>query len=197
MLLRFVIVLAYIITFPAHSYFFFFFLLYSIPDCSIPWPDLGFFKVYIYITYMRLLIKHTHLQKADLKWINSSHQIGIRHSRPSKQLSLSTNSIQSTKPSHIKSAMRYLQVVLVITTTTVTHMVKGLQCDSNCAACWKNGDERGADTKFSCNNSDCGSTCPEGYGWIHCAMSERCRYVEELSDFIKYCVPRLCISWLP
>ena len=77
--------------------------------------------------------------------------------------------------------MRYLQVILVFT-TTFTHMVTvsgfSLQCDSNCAACWKNGDSRsGEDTKFLCNNSFCGGTCPEGYGWLHCASSERCRYV--------------------
>ena len=73
------------------------------------------------------------------------------------------------------SIMRlYLQVSLSIM-ATFTHMVLvlGLKCSSGCAACWKDNDLSGTDTKFSCSG-DCGSTCPPGYHGIHCAKYSRC-----------------------
>lgn len=69
-----------------------------------------------------------------------------------------------------------LQIALVIATTlTHTALVLGLTCDSACAACWKDN-APGVDTKFACDplTGKCGSTCPEGYHWIHCATYARC-----------------------
>ena len=76
----------------------------------------------------------------------------------------------------VRSTMKLcLQVTLVITAIfTNMALVSGLSCDSNCAACWKVDDITGEDTKFTCNNGHCGSTCPPGYNGIHCARYERC-----------------------
>ena len=75
------------------------------------------------------------------------------------------------------STMRlYLHVSLSVM-ATFTHMVLvlGLKCSSGCAACWKDNDPNGVDTKFSCSfTGDCGSTCPPGYNGIHCANYSRC-----------------------
>lgn len=75
--------------------------------------------------------------------------------------------------------MRYLQAALVISATFINMaLVSGSRvwCDSNCAACWLNGDQgTGVDTKFSCENGSCGDSCPSGYGGLHCAKDERCR----------------------
>ena len=75
--------------------------------------------------------------------------------------------------------MKLCLLVALVTTATFTYMapVLGLTltCDSNCAACWKDGDTTGADTKFTCNNNDCGATCPAGYNDIHCAKYYRCK----------------------
>lgn len=56
------------------------------------------------------------------------------------------------------------------------HMVAGISCGSGCAACWKDGDQNGADVKFACygDREGCGSRCPDGYSGIHCAKSSRC-----------------------
>ena len=57
-----------------------------------------------------------------------------------------------------------------------------LTCDTDCAACWKDGSP-GVDIKFWCDyNSDagCDSVCPPGYSDIHCARTERCQYVNPL-----------------
>ena len=66
----------------------------------------------------------------------------------------------------------YLQVTLVI----VSHMVlvSGLQCGSQCAACWKD-DTPGVDIKVTCGYDGwCGETCPQGYHDLHCAKWARC-----------------------
>ena len=71
----------------------------------------------------------------------------------------------------------YTQVALaIIFMVAFSHMalVLGLECNSDCAACWKIGDTTGVDTKFSCNNGYCGTVCPEGYHDIHCARDSRC-----------------------
>ena len=70
----------------------------------------------------------------------------------------------------------YILVTLVIA-ATFSHMalVFGFECSSNCAACWKTGDETGVDTKISCDNGICDTACPYGYERIHCAKSKRCQ----------------------
>jgi len=56
----------------------------------------------------------------------------------------------------------------------------GLQCDSECAACWKTGDTNGADIKLSCSDGSghCGDKCPNGYERMHCATRGRCQSVD-------------------
>ena len=105
-------------------------------------------------------------------------------SGPLEYSSHSPDSIhEATQSQKRKSAMRYpyLKAVFMVITTTYTYYVpvvsgSSLRCDSNCAACWLNGDRStGVDTKFSCKNGRCGDSCPSGYGWLHCAKAERCR----------------------
>ena len=70
-----------------------------------------------------------------------------------------------------------LQVALFILAASMhIALVQGIKCSSNCAACWKDNDTDGVDTKFICNGreGDCGDTCPPGYHGIHCAGWERC-----------------------
>ena len=72
-----------------------------------------------------------------------------------------------------------LPAAIVIAVTFIhTTLVLGLNCGSDCAACWKDNDPNGADIKFKCvinlPNRECGSTCPAGYSRIHCAEWERC-----------------------
>ena len=69
----------------------------------------------------------------------------------------------------------YLPAASVVTLATLTYtaLVSGMACDSNCAACWKDGSS-GVDIKFSCINNDCGSACPTGYSGMHCATKLRC-----------------------
>ena len=50
----------------------------------------------------------------------------------------------------------------------------GIQCDSQCAACWKNNNSNGADIKIRCGSNDCGNSCPTGYSDLHCAKAFRC-----------------------
>ncbi|KAF8427916.1 hypothetical protein EV426DRAFT_374591 [Tirmania nivea] len=66
--------------------------------------------------------------------------------------------------------------VALVAAASIIQIAAGVKCDSNCAACWKNGSP-GVDIKFSCDGSHCGSACPEGYHGIHCAKSERCACV--------------------
>lgn len=70
----------------------------------------------------------------------------------------------------------YLQIVLGLTATLLTQMalVSGLSCNSNCAACWKDNSP-GEDTKFVCDNGNCGDNCPFGFNSIHCADFDRCK----------------------
>ena len=49
----------------------------------------------------------------------------------------------------------------------------GIQCDSFCAACWKN-DSPGVDIKMSCGTFGKCYECPGGYNNAHCATGERC-----------------------
>ena len=51
----------------------------------------------------------------------------------------------------------------------------GLNCDSGCVACWKDG-ASGVDAKFSCPDGyHCGDGCPSGYSGLHCARETRCK----------------------
>ncbi|KAF8414892.1 hypothetical protein BGX38DRAFT_1219032 [Terfezia claveryi] len=54
-------------------------------------------------------------------------------------------------------------------------VAEGIQCDSDCAACWKIG-VPGVDIKFGSSERDgeFGIWCPKGYHDIHCAKFERC-----------------------
>lgn len=55
--------------------------------------------------------------------------------------------------------------------------VAGLSCRSHCAACWKTG-QPGVDIKIGCGfRGEC-HQCPPDYESIHCAKSERCRWVD-------------------
>ena len=67
-----------------------------------------------------------------------------------------------------------LQVALIILASPHMALVLGLACDSDCAACWLDGDTHGTDIKFTCREGHCGSKCPAGYNGIHCAKTERC-----------------------
>ena len=69
-----------------------------------------------------------------------------------------------------------IQVALVITAALghLALLVSGISCGSACAACWKNDDNNGVDTKFFCKLGRCGDACPDGYHGIHCARFSRC-----------------------
>ena len=59
----------------------------------------------------------------------------------------------------------------------VIQMAAGLKCDTGCAACWKDNNSDGVDTKFACGGDKgehCNDVCPTGYNGIHCAAVERC-----------------------
>ena len=64
----------------------------------------------------------------------------------------------------------------LIVAAALIKTVVGLECSSNCAACWKTGSP-GVDIKFSCAVGNCNHKCPEGYEGLHCAKVERCQYV--------------------
>lgn len=71
----------------------------------------------------------------------------------------------------VHSTMRLgLWISLVITASSL--MSGKLKCDTKCAACWKDGDLNGADTKMHCKS--CKGTCPSGYSRMHCAKEARC-----------------------
>ena len=61
------------------------------------------------------------------------------------------------------------------------HTAVGLNCDSMCAACWKD-DSPGEDIKIGCvdTNGYCGVKCPQGYHDMHCATASRCEYVNHI-----------------
>jgi len=85
----------------------------------------------------------------------------------------------------------YLPVALVTFATFIhTALASGLQCSTDCAACWKDGSP-GTDIKFVCNKNshDCGSACPTGYSGIHCASNWRCVCNQQF--------PTLCSDWGP
>lgn len=68
-----------------------------------------------------------------------------------------------------------LQIALVIMAIfTNIAPVFGITCQSACAACEKNSDDRGTETIFTCNG-DCGDTCPNGYHRIKCVPEGRCK----------------------
>ena len=83
--------------------------------------------------------------------------------------------LYETNDTGVCSTMRlYLQVALVICIHTAP--VLGLYCMSGCAACWRENDENGMDTKFTCTVlGGCGNKCPSGYHDIHCAKYDRCK----------------------
>ena len=58
---------------------------------------------------------------------------------------------------------------------SLIQMAVGLNCNSLCAACWKDGSP-GVDIKIGCSaiNGYCGDKCPQGYHGLHCAKDSRC-----------------------
>ncbi|KIM49660.1 hypothetical protein M413DRAFT_438828 [Hebeloma cylindrosporum] len=71
--------------------------------------------------------------------------------------------------------MKFSIAVITLLTAGFIQSAVGLKCTSGCAACWKDNNNNGLDTKISCNNSDCGDKCPSGYSRMHCAETARCQ----------------------
>ncbi|KAF8451419.1 hypothetical protein BGX38DRAFT_489744 [Terfezia claveryi] len=68
----------------------------------------------------------------------------------------------------------YLGIAFIVVASFIPPAAPlGLQCNTGCAACWKDGSP-GVDIKFACGFTSCGRTCPQGYSGIHCANSARC-----------------------
>ncbi|KIJ92086.1 hypothetical protein K443DRAFT_459179 [Laccaria amethystina LaAM-08-1] len=71
----------------------------------------------------------------------------------------------------------YAVAISIFFAASVIQMAAAIKCGDGCAACWKDNNNDGEDTKFSCTGEDgvhCGDVCPPGYHGIHCANIERC-----------------------
>ena len=75
----------------------------------------------------------------------------------------------------------YLYVPVTVVISASFTLVVGLNCDSGCGDCWKDGSATGEDTKFLCpygkshkRKLNCGTACPAGYHGMDCAKWERC-----------------------
>jgi hypothetical protein len=71
----------------------------------------------------------------------------------------------------------YAVAISIFFAAGVIQMAAAIKCGDGCAACWKDNNNDGEDTKFSCTGEDgvhCGDVCPPGYHGIHCANIERC-----------------------
>ena len=70
----------------------------------------------------------------------------------------------------------------LLTLTFMFHPAQGISCRSHCAACWQT-DQPGVDIKIGCGFRGRCRDCPPGYDSIHCAKSERCKWVHRIICF--------------
>ena len=74
----------------------------------------------------------------------------------------------------------YSGAALVFIAMSLIQPAAGIDCQSTCAACWRDNDNTGKDIKVQCypkadNQGGCGDACPDGFSRIHCAKKERCQ----------------------
>jgi hypothetical protein len=76
---------------------------------------------------------------------------------------------------HINMKVLPVANCLLIAAASLIQTAVGLNCNSLCAACWKD-DSPGIDIKIGCaiSNGYCGDKCPQGYYDLHCAKTSRC-----------------------
>jgi len=123
----------------------------------------------------RLLGKDQDLQNSTPTSINAINEVTqSRVCAKSSKLSLFTCSSGNYLTLCISTMKLHLGIALVVNAAGFIYTTTGLRCGSDCAACWKDGDPDGVDTKFSCSDKECGSVCPPGYHGIHCAKNSRC-----------------------